>query len=198
MLTSISPVGENSRNQRWWLTATAHVVGAAAGGAAVGLAVGSVGALALSSLPFATRLLLLVIIAMVGLVIDAGWSPVALPTIHRQVNERWLTELRGWIYGIGFGLQLGAAVVTIVPASITYVMLAAGALTADPLGGAAIGLTFGLSRSAPLIATRRVRDPGRLRVMMRRMNQVAPLAERGTGATQFAVAASGAILLAAA
>ena len=32
-----------------------------------------------------------------------------LPSHTRQVNEAWLDEYRGWVYGGGFGWQIGRA-----------------------------------------------------------------------------------------
>ena len=33
-----------------------------------------------------------------------------LPVHHRQVNERWLDQFRPWVYGAGFGWQIGDGV----------------------------------------------------------------------------------------
>jgi hypothetical protein len=37
-----------------------------------------------------------------------GPSGSGCPSWQRQVDERWLTTYRGWVYGAGFGFQLGA------------------------------------------------------------------------------------------
>ena len=99
-------------------------------------------------------------LALAGLVLDAT---TGVPSVHRQVDERWLTTYRGWVYGIGFGAQLGAGVVTIVPASIVWVMWATALVSGSPLAGALMGLVFGLVRSLPLVAAGRVRTVAALR-----------------------------------
>ena len=48
MLTSISPLGERARGNRWWQTVWWLVLGAVLGGAALGAALGALGALGLA------------------------------------------------------------------------------------------------------------------------------------------------------
>ena len=164
MLGSISPVGETSRKQRWWLTATAYTVGSLLGGAAVGALLGGVGWLLQRALELGVtpRLWLLGAVVALAALIDGGILPLRLPTWRRQVDERWLTTYRGWVYGLGFGVQLGAAVVTIIPAAVTYGMLAGCVLTGSPAAGAVIGSAFGLVRSVPLLLTARLRTAAQL------------------------------------
>ena len=51
--------------------------------------------------------------------------PGRMPGPRRQVNERWLDEYRGWVYGLGFGAQLGLGVSTVVSSAATYVAIIA-------------------------------------------------------------------------
>ena len=62
------------------------------------------------SLGSTTSLLVVSVVGIVALVFDLGGR--ALPSVQRQVNEDWLVEFRGWVYGFGFGAQLGAGVAT--------------------------------------------------------------------------------------
>lgn len=188
MLSSINPVGERARNQRWGVTATFYVLGSLAGGGLAGGALGAVGALALGWTATSARLVALAALAAAGLAVDLGRLPGSLPTWRRQVDERWLSIYRGWVYGVGFGFQLGLGVVTIVPASITYVVLGAAALTADAAHGAVIGLVFGAARAAPLLVTRRADTPAALRRLHRRVLDAAPPVRRLALAAQSAVA----------
>lgn len=194
MLTSISPVGEQARGQRWAVTATAYLLGSVAGGATIGVLLGALGAPAAVRLPSEAAVGILALLAVLGLALDAGHFG-RLPSRHRQVNERWLTEFRGWVYGLGFGYQLGLGVVTIVPASITYVVLAAATLSGSWTRGLLIGLVFGTVRAVPLLATRSTRSPEALRDRMRRLAGVAVPAAHGTRIAQGLVA--GAALVAA-
>src|SRR5579885_2956006 len=114
MLSSISPLGERARNSRWWVTTTAYLMGSLAGG----LALGGLAALAGPALPLAVRtsrwsLAVVALLCFAGLVLDPRGT-ASVPSWRRQVDERWLTAYRGWVYGLGFGAQLGFGLVTII------------------------------------------------------------------------------------
>lgn len=177
MLSSITPVGEASRKQRWWITTSAYVLASATGGALVGGLLGGLGSLLLGGVAPELRLAGVTVLALVGLLLDLGVGGLRLPSWQRQVDERWLTTYRGWVYGAGFGFQLGTGVLTIVPTSLTYVVLALAAATADLTTGATVGLVFGLARALPLLATRRVRTPAALMSAHRRLDALGATAD---------------------
>src|SRR5881396_3172532 len=106
MLGSITPLGERGRGSRWWLTVTAYLVGSTLGGLAFGGGLGLIGYSFASRTSVATRLAVLA-----GLLLDLGAFGLRLPTVRRQVDEGWRAGYRGWVWGFGFGLQLGAGVV---------------------------------------------------------------------------------------
>lgn len=191
MLGSISPVGEKARGQRWWLTVTAYVAGSVLGGSVIGITLGALGA-ALSSaveISIALRLWLLAATALVGAGIDAAVLPLRFPTWRRQVDERWLTEYRGWVYGAGFGFQLGTGFATIVPAAVTYTAFAAALLSLSPVGGLAVGAAFGLMRSVPLLLTARLHTATALYAATRRVEAAEPTAGRVAVLGQLTIAA---------
>lgn len=171
MLTSITPLGERGRGSRWGLTIFAFALGSTLAGAAGGLAAGAAGDLALGGLSAPIRLAILGALLAAGLALDLEIGGRPLPGPRRQVNEQWLGAYRGWVYGVGFGLQLGLGVATIVSASAVYATVAAAALSAAPLAGAAIGAVFGLLRAATLSAARRVRSPAALHGLGRRLER---------------------------
>jgi hypothetical protein len=189
MLSSISPVGEAARAQRWGLTATAYALGSLAGGAAVGLLAGALGQLlldvVLGGVPADVRLAAVGVAAGLGLLLDAT---TGVPSVHRQVDERWLSTYRGWVYGVGFGLQLGTGVATIVPASVLHATWLGVALLADWRAGAAVGALFGLLRAAPLLAAGRIRTVAALRRALARMDRRRRTAARAVSVAQMAVA----------
>lgn len=195
MLGSISPVGETSRNQRWWLTATAYTIASVAGGALIGGVLGGAGQLlqGVAQVPLWGRLAALAVIVVVGAVVDASQGRWRLPTWRRQVDERWLTTYRGWVYGAGFGFQLGCGVATIVTAAVTYTALAAALLSASWLGGLAVGAAFGAVRALPLLAAGGLRDPARMYDVTRRVADAQPLANRVAVGGQLVVAAAAAV-----
>jgi Cytochrome C biogenesis protein transmembrane region len=182
MLSSITPLGERGRNNRWWLTTTAYALGSVLGGASIGGLCGAVGWLAAApfggtaSLPAAVPLAVLAGVGVLGALADLGAGRLRVPSIQRQVNENWIGSYRGWVYGIGYGYQLGLGVVTIVTSAITWVALTAAVLTGSVLGGVIVGAAFGLARAAPLLLAARVRHPAELRALHRRNQRFAPTA----------------------
>lgn len=185
MLTSISPLGERARGNRFRRTAAAYTVGSLLGGLAIGGALGALGDLAGVGGGGSWRFAALAALAVTGAALDAaGW----LPTVRRQVDERWLDTYRWWVYGGGFGFQLGLGVVTIVTASATYVALAAALLSGSAAGGAVVGLAFGGARALPLLATSRVRSTADLATLHRRMVAAARPVAAATAVAQVAVA----------
>jgi hypothetical protein len=167
MLTSITPLGEWGRGQRYVVTITAFLVGGVVGGAAFGAVVALAGSAVVRAVDIAAEPRLAVFAAAIGagLVIDLMNRNGRLPGPVRQVSQAWLDRYRGWVYGIGFGVQLGFAVTTIVTTAMVYVMLAGIFLTANLSEGVVIGAVFGLIRGGTALAAAGVRDPERLRVI---------------------------------
>src|SRR3954451_18390090 len=191
MLTSITPLGERGRGFRWGVTISFMLLGSTLGGAAVGVLMGLVGDATIGPATGASaewRLYLLAALLVTALAIEAGVGGPAGPTIKRQVDERWLNAYRGWVYGFGFGAQLGAGVVTIVSTASVYVTFAACWLAGAALPGLAIGAAFGAARAATLFGARRVRDPGALQELGRRLRRWARPARRATLAGELALA----------
>src|SRR3712207_4960816 len=113
MLASIHPLGERGRGQRWGVTVAAYLAGTVTGAVLLGAALGLVGSW-LPGLPPAAGLLVLVAaLAALGVALDLRLAGASVPTIHRQVDEQWLEQYRGWVYGVSFGFQLGLGVVTV-------------------------------------------------------------------------------------
>ncbi|SRR5581483_1148427 len=178
MLTSITPLGERGRGSRWGVTVAFLVAGSALGGVAAGAAFGLAGELVLPGGGGPLRLAALAAVLAAGLALDLGVASLRLPSVRRQVDERWLGAYRGWVYGAGFGLQLGAGLVTVVTASATYATFAASFLSAGLAPGALIGGVFGLARGATVLGAWRVRDPARLVALGRRIARLEPAARR--------------------
>src|SRR5437870_4974157 len=142
MLASITPLGERGRGRRWGRTTTAYALASGLGGAVVGVVAGTAGAAARAVVHPATAALLIAVVCGLAALLDLPGGP--LPGPRRQVDERWLVKYRGWVYGAGFGLQLGLGVVTIVTTASVYAVVALAALTGSPIGGALVGVVFGL------------------------------------------------------
>lgn len=192
MLGSITPLGERGRGSRWWLTVSAYVVGSVLGGLATGAAFGVLGAVTVGALEVSTsvRLVVLGLALLAGLALDLRIGGLKLPTIHRQVDEEWRTRYRGWVWGLGFGLQLGTGVVTIVTTSTAYVTWLAAALTGSVGGGAVVGLVFGLARALPVFSVAGVRRPDQLLRVDGVLTRLAGPARRATYMAGTALAAA--------
>ena len=195
MLASITPLGERGRNSRWMITMVAFVLGSAAGGGAIGIALGSLGAAARAVIGWtpAAGLIALAAVALTAAAFDLRIVPVRLPTVRRQVDERWLRRYRGWVYGVGFGFQLGLGVVTVVVTAGVYAALAAAFLSGSPGRGALIGGAFGLARALTVLAVARVKRPDQLASVGTRLRRLdlpsrraAALAQLGLGAAALA------------
>jgi hypothetical protein len=187
MLASITPLGERSRRQRWSITVTALMIGGAAAGGAVGAALAAAGRLA--PVGAGARLDLLLALAATAVLLELHPFGLRLPTHRRQVDELWLHRYRGWVYGAGFGGQLGVGVWTIVATPAVYVTLAAESLAPSVAAGLAIGGTFGLVRGATVLSTARVDTARSLASFHRRFHR----AERG--AALLAVVAEAVVLV---
>ena len=161
MLGSITPLGERGRNSRWGITVTAFVLASTAAGTLFGGALGALGNLAGG--PGSTAALVVLGVALfVALVLDLGIAGLRLPTVDRQVDDRWLYEFRGWVTGVGFGFQLGLGVVTIVTTALTYVTFLAAGLSGSAAAGALIGGLYGAVRGLGVLGSARVDSTKRL------------------------------------
>jgi len=193
MLTSITPLGERGRGNRWAVTTTAYAAGCLLGGAVTGLALGALGSL-LPDLPALALAGATCLLAAAADLATAGRSR-RLPGGRRQVDRSWLDRYRGWVYGAGFGVQLGLGVVTIVTSAATYAVLVLSLLTQSVLGGLAVGAAFGLARAVPAVLLGRSQTHEELRATAAGLDAQAPAAAR---ATVGALAVAGTLLLVAA
>jgi hypothetical protein len=198
MLASISPLGERARSSRWGVTVTAYVLGSVLGGAAVGVVAAALGSLLPSSWRgSATAGLLVATLLLGGLLLDERAGGLHLPTCRRQVDEAWLGRYRGWVYGAGFGLQLGLGVVTTVASATVYATVLLCALSGSPPLGLALGTLFGLVRALPVLGLAGAHDRAALHRVFHHVERWAPRVDRlaratlATGAAALVAAAVG-------
>lgn|SRR5579884_864926 len=180
MLSSITPLGERGRNMRWSHTVSWYIFGSLLGGLAIGGLAASIGdAAGLEHVSGSTRLLGAAAFCGAGWLFDAGVLGRPVPSIHRQVNENWLPEYRGWVYGFGFGVQLGFGLATITRTSTIYSALVAAFLSGSLFVGLVIGSLFGAVRAAPIILTRSVNTGQQLARLHQRLQSLDQAARRG-------------------
>ncbi len=176
MLASITPLGERGRQARWGITVTAFALGATGAGVLAGGLAGALGAIAFGMLGAHPRLAVLAAALLAAIVLDAGAH--SIPGPRRQVNERWLDEYRSWVYGLGYGAQLGLGVTTVVTSAATYVALLAAVLTADPLRGALVAGCYGAIRGLTPLAAACVRAPDQLLLLHARLARARAATDR--------------------
>ncbi len=170
MLASITPLGERARGNRWRATAFWLLLGHLLGGLALGSLLAAAGyLLRLTGLQFSlsTSFLLLSLTVMAAAIYDLvdGRLP-----IHRQVNEQWLTSYRGWVYGLGFGVQLGLGFITVVNTALFVAVAVAGLLL--PFTNALIlGVVYGAVRGLTVCGSGGVRNATSLRLLHSRLDR---------------------------
>lgn len=190
MLSTITPLGEQGRRNRYQTTARWFVAGAVLGGATLGL-----GAAAWAALVAALQLTpgalagTAAVVGAVTIASDLSIGGFRLPTHTRQVNETWLDHYRSWVYGGGFGWQIGVGLATYVTTSAVYLMLVLAALTASPLAAFAVATGFGLVRGLAVHLGRSLTTPQRMMALHRRFDELLPLAQRLIVLVQAAVVA---------
>jgi MFS family permease len=189
MLSQLTPVGEASRGYRYGTTAAWFVTGAVVGGAMLGgvMALLAAGFAALD-VTAATALGLVAGLAIVSAAVDAGVLGISPPFFLRQVNEDWLGRYRSWVYGSGFGWQVGAGVTTYIMTAAVFLTIAMGALTAGPIAALSLGILFGLVRGLAVLLTARLRSTAELFDLHRRFDALGEPVRRSVIVVQLVVA----------
>jgi hypothetical protein len=192
MLSTITPVAERGKGHRYGATASWFVLGAVAGGVTLGVVMALLAAAVRSgSIPPTTLGLVALAAALVAVASDAGIAGVRVPVHRRQVNERWLDRYRPWVYGAGFGWQIGVGVATYITTAAVYLMVVLAALTGRPVVAVALGAGFGLLRGLAVLLTRHLTTPSALRAFHRRFTDRGP----ALGRLVIAFEATGAVVL---
>ena len=180
MLSTITPFGERGRGHRYAATCTWFVVGATSGGVALG---GVAAALAAAVHVGGSSAVVVGVVALgatlVAAVSDSGWAGTRVPVHFRQVNERWLDAYRPWVYGAGFGFQIGCGLATYITTAAVYLTVVLAALAGSPAFAVVVGATFGLVRGLAVTLTRKVQTPTGLLAFHQRFAALRPWADRG-------------------
>jgi hypothetical protein len=162
------------------------VLGGATLGMGAALLAAGVGALDLSA---EAALGIAAVLAGVTIASDLKVGGFRLPSHTRQVNETWLDQFRSWVYGGGFGWQIGVGLATYVTTSAVYLMVAMAALTGSPATAFAIVTGFGLVRGLAVLLGRNLTSPDRLMALHRRLEELLPTAQRAVVLVQAAALA---------
>ena len=187
MLSTITPISERAKGHSYRATAGWFVAGAVGGGVTLGAVMG-LSALGVRAVhPGPTALIATALVAaMVAAASDAGVGGLRVPIHRRQVNERWLDRYRPWVYGAGFGWQIGTGLATYITTAAVYLMIVLGALTARPATAFGLGVAFGTLRGLAVLLTRNLTGPSSLRSFHRRFDGALPTANRSVVAAEVA------------
>jgi len=173
MLTSINPLSERAKGHRYPVTAAWFLVGALLGGITLGLGSALLAIVVnLSDLTDAARLGLVGVFGLLAVLGDAGALGVEFPIIRRQVNERWLDQYRGWVYGAGFGWQIGVGFATYVMSAAVILTVLIGALGASPLLALGLGVIFGVVRGSAVLLSAQASTQASLRDLLRWLDAI--------------------------
>src|ERR1700741_2580906 len=156
MLSTVTPVAERARGHRYWVTASWFLVGAALGGATLGLLAAGLALFAPASAALGA------VVVAIALASDARLFGFRLPGHTRQVNENWLADFRPWVYGLGFGWQIGVGLATYIMTAAVYAMVFVAALTGNPLLAFELMTLFGFVRGLAVFLGARLTDPSRV------------------------------------
>lgn len=175
MMSTITPLAERARGRRYGLTALWFILGATLGG----LVTGSVAALfsvavANTSATAAGLAALGALAALAAGAVDLGLLGPRIPHLRRQVNEQWLEQFRSWVYGAGFGLQIGSGFMTYIMTAAVYLVVVLASLLGSPLRALCIGGLFGLVRGSAILLTARARTPRDLMMVHQRFESARP------------------------
>lgn len=156
MLSTITPMTEAIRGHRFSLTAWWYVVGALAGGLTLG-ALMALSAWLIGPITEPFRLLVFALAALIAVASDGRLAGFQLPGHDRQVNEHWLDRYRAWVYGAGFGWQIGFGLSTYIMTAGVYWLVTAG-VVGSPMNALLLGTVFGLIRGMAVFAAAEIKD----------------------------------------
>jgi hypothetical protein len=166
----------------------AWLAGHCLGGVAIGALLGAVGA----RIPENWRTPLGAALAAVTLLwaaTELGWMPLKMPQWQRQVQRRWILLLPPPLAALGFGLQLGSAVMTRITSMTVYALMSCVLLSGSPAAGAGWMAVFGLARAAiPLVAAPKLGSPKAALACAMRFDRRGWLARRAGAAVLVATA----------
>ena len=175
MLSSLTPLAERGRGHRYRTTAAWFIVGGLIGGCALG-ATAALFALAVRAIGPSHNVVLGVaaLASLIAFASDLELFGFRLPIHHRQVNERWLDQFRGWVYGIGFGFQIGMGLATYIMTAALYLLIVVGSLSQSVVVALTLGAAFGLVRGLAVLLGRTINSPETLRSFHRRFSAAGP------------------------
>jgi hypothetical protein len=171
MLSTITPMAERARGHRYSVTASWFVVGAVVGGATLGLGTAAAAA-AVRALDPSDGVVVaaVVVLAATAALVDSGAFGRRPPFFRRQVDDAWLSRYRAWVYGIGFGWQIGFGLATYIMTAGVVLTILLAALTGSPATAFLICVVFGFARGLVVLLGAGLRSPAALGSLHERLD----------------------------
>jgi hypothetical protein len=189
MLSTITPMAEQSRGHRYGVTATWFILGAGLGGLTLGgIAAALAAGLAALDLSTTAALGAGAVLAAVAAAVDAGTFGRKPPFFRRQVDDAWLGTYRAWVYGGGFGWQIGVGLATYIMTAGVVLTALLAVLTTSPAQALLIGVVFGLARGLVVLLGARITSPGALGAVHQRLDALEAPVRWGVVGVQVLVA----------
>jgi MFS family permease len=190
MLSTITPLAERARGNRYRVTVRWFVAGSVLGGACLGASIAGI-AIGVRALHLGSPTTAAVAVAtlITAGATDLGFGSLRVPVHHRQVNERWLDKYRPWVYASGFGWQIGTGLATYIMTAAVYSLIVLGSLAGSPTGALAVGVLFGLTRGLCVLLGRRITSPEALQQFHRRFTALGRRSRRAVVGVELAAAA---------
>jgi hypothetical protein len=175
MLSSLTPLAERGRGHRYRTTVVWFIVGGLIGGCTLGATVALLAIAARAIGPSNNVVLgVVALTAVIALASDLELFGFRLPIHHRQVNERWLDQFRAWVYGVGFGFQIGMGLATYIMTAALYLLVVIATLSESVVVAITLGAVFGLVRGLAVLLGRTIDNPESLRSFHRRFSATGP------------------------
>jgi hypothetical protein len=140
-------------------------------------------------LPEMTVLAIIGLFAVVSVFSDLGVKGFRLPRHGRQVDRLWLDHYRSWVYGTGFGWQIGVGLATYIVTTAVYLTVLVAILTGSPTQALTIGLLFGGVRGLAIFLGAGATTLDKLRGLHRNLARFEPQSRAVMFAIQATVAA---------
>ena len=196
MLSTITPIGERGRGNQFRQTATWYVLGATVGGLSLGTAIaGATYAAGRLSVSSGVAGAVVAVAGLVAMASDARVGGFQVPMHRRQVNERWLDRYRAWVYGGGFGWEIGSGLCTYIMTAAYYLLVVLAVVCCVPAVALVAGGLFGLTRGLAVLLGRNVREAGALRLLHCRIQETGPRIRDAMVTVELVVATAAALLL---
>src|SRR5262249_16324495 len=119
--------------------------------------------------------------------VDAGVFGEVIPIWRRQLNDAWMNRYRGWVYGAGYGWQLGVGVATYIMTAAGFAVPVLGVLSGDPGTALVLRLVVGWGRGCVGRSGPRVDRPAQLGALPRRFADRGPAVRLAVIAVELAV-----------